>query len=139
MPILDNRIDINKKYPVPSGIKLILLIAVILGIYLRSCYHKEQNKKIIFQNAKITAFTNANIDVEFEVINKTGIEGNKPVLIRIINKQGLEVASKITRIYLKNDGKVHAYLVEITKIKNPIKSLDEIGIIVVKLYNPSIL
>ncbi len=139
MPILDNRIDINKKYPTSSTVKLILLITAIFGLYLRSCYIKNQNKKIIFKNAKVSAFTQASIDVEFDVINKSGIAKDRPILIRVINKNGVEVASKITKIYVKNDGKIHGYLIEITKIKNPIKSLNDVGIVVVKLYNPSIL
>ncbi len=138
MRIADNRIDINKKYPISSSIKFVLLIAAIFGIMLRSCYLKSEKKHIIFSNAKVTQFTRANIDVEFEVTNLSSANYEKNILIKVLNKSGEEVASKITRIYISAGQKHKGYLVELRKIKNPIKSLDDVGFVVVKIYNPSI-
>lgn len=139
MPILDNRIDINKKYPLSSTIKFAILIAVIFGFALRSCYIKNQNKKIIFVDIKVTEVTTANIDVEFNVINKTGLSYDKPVLVRVLTKDGKEIASKITKIHLKATSHKKGYRIVLTKLRIPIKSADDIGFVVVKLYNPSIL
>ena len=138
MPILDNRIDINKKYPVSSSFKMVILIAAIFGIVLRGCWIKSQKKNIIFSNAKISGFSSANIDVEFDVTNKKKIEYEKAILIKVISRNGAEIASKITKIYIHPLQKKKGYLVELTKIKIPIKSLDDVGFVSVKLYNASL-
>jgi len=138
MPILDNRIDINKKYPISSSFKMILLIAAIFGIVLRGCWIKNQKKSIHFSNAKVSGFSSANIDVEFDVTNKTNVEYEKAILIKVMSKNGLEIASKITKIYIHPLQKKKGYLVELTKIKSPIKSADEVGFVSVKLYNSSL-
>jgi len=138
MPILDNRIDINKKYPVSSSVKMIILLAAIFGFTLRGCWIKSQKKNIVFSNVKISGFSSANIDVEFDVTNKINAEYKKAVLIKVMSKNGVEIASKITKIYVRPLQKKRGYLVELTKIKTPIKSIDEVGFVSVKLYNPSI-
>ena len=138
MSIADNRIDINKKYPISTTIKFALLILAIFGIYVRGCYIKNQKKIITFSDVKVTEFTRASIDVEFNVTNHSSVDYNKPIFIKILNKKGEEIASKITKIYISPNQKNKGYLIELTKIKNPIKSLDEVGFVVVKLYNPSI-
>ena len=137
MAISDNRIDINKKYPIPSYFKMVILAAAIFGFALRGCWIKNQRKRIIFSDAKVTAFSSANIDVEFNVTNKTNIEYKKSVLIKVISKNGAEIASKLTKISVHPLQKDRGYLIELTKIKSPIKSTDEVGFVMVKLYNPS--
>ncbi|RLD55253.1 MAG: hypothetical protein DRJ01_16895 [Bacteroidetes bacterium] len=137
MPIFE-RIDINKKRPIPVTIKLILLLAVIFGIYLRSCWKKNQEKQITISNIEISNITSANIDVRFNITNNTKMDLIKSLIIKIYSNTNQEIASKITRVKIPALSK-RRYLKVIHKFNRPIKE-NETGLkSTVNIYIPSIL
>lgn len=95
------RMDAHQKRIIPAGVKMLLLIAVIVGISIRACWKKSQTDKIEITNVQIAEKTIANVDVTFEVNNKMGVDVKKDFIIKIYNQRDQEIATKITQIKLK--------------------------------------
>ena len=133
-----DRIDINRKFPVPSWVPMVLLIAAIAGLLLGRCGHAAQDKYIEFSNIEVQEATQANIDVTFEAYNRSKISFHeKGILIRVYDKDGEEVASKITTIDLE-PGQKERFLKVLTKITQVLRNIDDLGVITVEVYHPGI-
>ncbi|HHE39034.1 MAG TPA: hypothetical protein ENL20_10755, partial [Candidatus Cloacimonetes bacterium] len=96
-----DRIDMNKKRPIPTYIKLILLVAVIFGISLRNCWKKNESKSLRISEIEITEVTSGNVDVKFTVTNHSKVYLKKPILIKVFTNSGEELTSKITQIEIE--------------------------------------
>lgn len=133
-----DRIDINRKWPVPSWVPMMLLLAAISGFLISRCGHSARDKYIVFFNVEIQEITTANIDITFEAYNRSKVDLNEEgVLIRVYDKTGEEVASKITTIDLAS-GENKRFLKMLTKFTKPVKNPDEIVEVTVELYHASL-
>ena len=127
------RMDWKTKRPIPATIKLLLLIAVILGILLRTCWKKNQAKAIIISDVQITQVTKVSIEVSYNVENLASVTLKKAFLIRVFTKDGEELASKITQNEIPPHSKKH-YLKILQKFNMPLKNKNEIGRATVEIY-----
>lgn len=134
MPGFD-RIDINKRWPIPNWIKLLLLIAVIFGFSLRSCWKKQQAEAVSISDIEIGDFTIATIDVNFVITNPHQVSLKKPILIRVILTSGEELASRLTSIEIPPQSRKR-YLKMLDKFSQPLASLSQIEQVTVEVYNP---
>ncbi|MDY6914978.1 MAG: hypothetical protein SVM86_01505 [Candidatus Cloacimonadota bacterium] len=132
-----DRMDMQRKQPIPVGIKMILLIAVIVGISIRACWKKSQTDKIIISEVQIVEKSLANIDVSFKVQNRMGVEVKKDFIIKVYNTQNEEIATKITQIKLPPASN-RRYRKQISKFIKSISSTQEIAEATVELYYRSI-
>ncbi|MCD4818335.1 MAG: hypothetical protein K8S23_06555 [Candidatus Cloacimonetes bacterium] len=132
-----DRIDMNKRRAIPAGAKLFLLVAVIFGITLKNCWRKNQDTKIVISNIHVQEFTSVSIDVAFTIENKTSMELEKNILIRVFAPDKKEIASRIAKISILPNSK-QKYLKVLQKLNRPIKDENTIANITVELYNPSI-
>ncbi len=129
------RIDINKRRPIPNWIKLVLLIAVILGVSLRSCWKKTNPNSVLISDIQVTEFTISSVDVKFTVENPHKVNLTKPILIKIMHRSGVELASKLTNIEFPAQSKKR-YLKVLTKLVKPVNELSDISEVSVEVYNP---
>lgn len=133
-----DRIDINQKWPIPNWVPMMLLLTAIAGLLISRCSHQAQKDYIIFNEIELVAATHANIDIKFTAQNRTKIDyEDKGVLIRVIDHQGDEIASKITTINLPA-GSQKRFLKTLTKFNTVIKSPDDIADITVEIYHPGL-
>jgi len=95
-----DRIDIKKKWPIPPALKMILLLAVVLGILGRTCWMKSKDSNIQISNIEVIEATKVSADIKFNIANRANISLKKSFLIQIISKDDQLVASKITQIEL---------------------------------------
>ena len=121
-----DRIDMNKKRPIPTYIKLILLVAVIFGISLRSCWKKSETKSLNISEIKITEISSGNVDVKFTVTNNSKVTLKKPILIRVFTNSGEELTSKITQIEIESRTSKR-FLKVLQKFNIPLKNIDDVS------------
>jgi hypothetical protein len=131
-----DRIDITKKRPIPIGAKMVILLAVIFGIWLRAGWVKKQPYTLHFFNIRAAEVTSSSIEVNFEVSNPNDIEVTKSILIRAFTPKGELIADRITEIVSKPKQK-QKYIKMLNILNIPIKSVDDIGDITVEIYTPS--
>ncbi len=127
------RIDINKRWPIPPAIKFILLIAVILGLIARSCWMKNPGRNLQISEIEITEVTNVSADVKFTVANRAEIPLKKSVLIKVFLPTGELLASKISWIEIPAKSRKR-YLKVLQKFNYPIDNPNEIVDVTVEWY-----
>jgi hypothetical protein len=133
-----DRIDMNRKWPMPSWIPMLLLVAAVSGLLIGRCGHAARDKYIVFYNVEVQEASFANIDVTFEAYNRSKVDfHNKGVLIIAYNEAGEEIASKITTIDL-DSGKKLRFLKVLTKLTKLIKNKDDVHSVSVELYHSSL-
>jgi hypothetical protein len=129
-----DRIDIKKKYPIPAAIKLILMLAVILGIVGRNCWMKNKDANIQISNIEVVEATKVTADVKFNVANRANIVLKKSFLIKIIDRKDQLVASKITQIELPPKSNKR-YLKVLQKFDIPLMNgIEDIKEVTVEVY-----
>ncbi|MCK4312008.1 MAG: hypothetical protein KAW88_04665 [Candidatus Cloacimonetes bacterium] len=129
MPAFE-RIDIKKRRTIPPAVKLILLVAVIIGFMMHNCWKKSQGRNLQISEIEITELTRVSADVAFVVSSRASIELKKSVLIEIYTKSGELIASKISRITIPPKTRKR-YLKVLQKFNFPLdnpEDIDEISI-----------
>lgn len=128
-----DRIDIKKRWPIPTAVKLFLLVAVILGIATRNCWMKDPGKNLQISDIEIIEVTGISADVAFVAANRAKVNLKKSVIIRLFTKDGEEIASKISYIEIPAKSRKR-YLKVLQKFNFPIKSREDIAEISVEWY-----
>lgn len=129
-----DRIDIKKKWPIPPSVKLILMLAVILGLFGRSCWLKNQAANIKISNIEIVDASKVTADVVFNVANRASVPLKKAFLIKIYDKKDQLVASKITQIELQPKSNKR-YLKVLQKFNVPLMNgIDDVKEVTVEVY-----
>jgi len=129
-----DRIDIKKKWPIPAWVKMVLMLAVILGILGRSCWMKSKDVNIQIANIEVVDATKVTADIKFNVANRASIPLKKSFIIKIINQEDQLVASKITQIELPPKSNKR-YLKVIEKFNIPLMhEADDIKVVTVEVY-----
>ncbi|MDO9578775.1 MAG: hypothetical protein Q7J16_12905 [Candidatus Cloacimonadales bacterium] len=129
-----DRIDIKKKWPIPPAVKLILMLAVVMGLVGRSCWLKTRDANIQITNIEVVEATKVSADVKFNVANRADIALTKSFLIKIIDKDDQLVASKITQIELPPKSNKR-YLKVLQKFNIPLMNgIDDIKEVTVEVY-----
>jgi hypothetical protein len=129
------RIDINKRRPIPNWIKFLLLIMVIFGVGLRNCWKKSNPSSVMISDVQVTEYTISTIDVKFTVENQNKVDLKKSILIKVMHRSGIELASKLTTIEFPAQSKKR-YLKVLTKLVKPVNELSDISEVSVEVYNP---
>jgi len=95
------RTDVKTKGRVPLSIMIIIFVALITGMWVRSCSLQDETKKITIDNVKLENQTPVSIDVIFDVDNKTLQSTRKTLLIELYTNTGQKIYStiKIINIY----------------------------------------
>ncbi len=131
MPI--DRIDINKKWPIPSGIKLILMVLVIFGFLVHRCWKKNQGSNILISDIEVSEITKVSADITFFAANRASVELTKAVKISLYTKNSRLIADKLTNITIPAKSK-KKYIKLMQKFKFPVNDPNSVGKATVEIY-----
>ncbi len=98
MPIIERADLSDKRRNIPASVKLLLLAAVVVGLYLRTCWYDTKDRYYDITNIELAGQTLSSVDVYFIVRNYTNMERQESVLIRVFTDTDVELASRITTI-----------------------------------------
>ncbi len=87
----------SERRVVPNGIKMLLLVAILLGFYIKKCYNDYQKESLVFHDVKIEEQSDRYADISFYVKNASSYDHEVPIYIALVTESGKEVASRITK------------------------------------------
>lgn len=100
MPIIEQP-NFSRKRQIPSSFKFVLLIAVALGLYIRSCNRNNSIEKFKISEINVMNKTSVSVDVLFKILNTTDSAVKKNILIKLYDSTGQQIASKLTSINIQ--------------------------------------
>jgi hypothetical protein len=100
MPIIEKP-DRPARRHTPDIVKLILLVAVLFGIYMRSCWDKKRNIYYEVTAVELSDQTISSVDVLFVVKNNTKFQREENFIVKLYSDRGDMIASKIVSVDLE--------------------------------------
>lgn len=137
MPIIERPDLMHKRRGIPPAVKLILLAAVLIGFYLRSCWYDRQVLYYEISDIELSDQTMSSVDVYFFVTNNTKMSKEESIIIRLYTDTGYEIASRITSIRIQPRSRVR-YRKMIEKWSRRLYEDEQLSHATVELYKPSI-
>ncbi len=134
MPLIE-RPDLTKRRSAPPTLKFLLLAAVLLGFFFRSCWYDRREAYYEISDIELRDQTHSSVDVLFVVTNKTRLEKEESVLIRLYTTRGDELASRITTIEVKPRAR-RRYRKLIENWERPLYEDEELSHATVKIFRP---
>lgn len=129
-----DRIDIKKKRPIPPMVKLILLLAVILGLVLHNCWKKTQGDNLQISDIQLSNITRVSLDITFTIASRASVELEKNFMIEIYTKSGELLANKLTKLSIPPKTRKR-YIKVLQKFNMPLDEPDNIGDFKIYVYN----
>ena len=120
-----DRIDIKKKRQIPAASKLIMMLAVIMGLVLHTCWKKTQGDNLQISDIQLSNITRISLDISFTIASRASIEMEKSFMIEIYANDGELLASKLTHIKLPPKTRKR-YIKVLQKFNMPLESPDDI-------------
>ncbi len=128
-----DRIDINKKRAIPPVAKLIMMLAIILGLVLHTCWKKTQGDNLQISDIQLSNITRVSLDVSFTIASRASVELEKSFMIEIYTTSGELLANKLTRITIPPKTSKR-YIKVLQKFNMPLESPDDIGDFKIYVY-----
>ncbi|HQB40259.1 MAG: hypothetical protein RBS92_00285 [Candidatus Cloacimonadales bacterium] len=116
----------KNKTQIPMSIKIALLLAVILGIWLKSCWKNYQLDNILFENKTLVNPTPVSVDVLFTINNKTYREGKHRILIQVYTTKNHVISKKMTFVEIKAKKSVQ-YIKVLDNFNRPLEKDEELS------------
>jgi hypothetical protein len=120
-----DRIDIKKKRQIPAATKLIMMLAVIMGLVLHTCWKKTQGDNLQISDIQLSNITRISLDISFTIASRASIEMEKSFMIEVYANDGELLASKLTQIKLPPKTRKR-YIKVLQKFNMPLESSDNI-------------
>lgn len=130
-------INFPKKYPVSATIKFVVLIFVIFGIWLRSCYYRQLPHAMVISEISIANITPQSVDVNFSLENKKGVDMDQNLFIQVYTTENSVIASKIVKVQVPA-GKKLDFVKVLDNMERPLHSGESINKATVELYTPKL-
>ena len=121
-----DRIDINKKRAIPPVTKLIMMLAVIIGLVLHTCWKKTQGDNLQISDIQLSNITRISLDISFTIASRASVELEKSFMIEIYTTSGELLANKLTRLTISPKTRKR-YIKVLQKFYMPLESPDDIG------------
>lgn len=128
-----DRIDINKKRAIPPVAKLIMMLAVVLGLVLHTCWKKTQGDNLQISDIQLSNITRISLDISFTIASRASAELEKSFMIEIYTTSGELLANKLTRIPIPPKTSKR-YIKVLQKFNMPLESPDDIGDFKIYVY-----
>ncbi len=128
-----DRIDINKKRAIPPAAKLIMMLAVIMGLVLHTCWKKTQGDNLQISDIQVSNITRVSLDISFTIASRASVELDKSFMIEIYTTSGELLASKLTSLTIPPKTRKR-YIKVLQKFNMPLESPDDIGDFKVYVY-----
>ncbi len=87
----------SERRGIPNGIKMLLLVAILLGFYIKKCYNDYQKESLVFHDIKIEEQSDRYADISFYVKNESSVDHDVPIYVALFTEDGKEIASRITK------------------------------------------
>ncbi|PID28341.1 MAG: hypothetical protein CSB55_05065 [Candidatus Cloacimonadota bacterium] len=130
--------DLTAKRGIPASLKLILLIAVIMGFSIRSCWYKKQAIILNIHDIMIEEQTRVTADVVFYIENKSKHTLERDLIIEVYGEDNEVVANKISRVTVKGNSNKR-YRKFLHKFDRALREDEKISKATVEIYRPSVL
>ncbi len=128
-----DRIDINTKRTIPPAAKLILMLAVIMGLLLHTCWKKTQGDNLQISDIQLSNITRVSLDISFTIASRASVELEKSFMIEIYTISGELLASKLTHIIIPPKTRKR-YIKVMQKFNMPLNDADDIGDFKIYVY-----
>jgi len=128
-----DRIDINKKRTIPPVAKLIMMLAVIMGLILHTCWKKTQGDNLQISDIQLSNITRVSLDISFTIASRASVELEKTFMIEVYTTSGELLASKLTHITVPPKTRKR-YIKVLQKFNMPLESPDDIGDFKIYVY-----
>ena len=128
-----DRIDIKKKRQIPAATKLIMMLAVIMGLVLHTCWKKTQGDNLQISDIQLSNITRISLDISFTIASRASVELEKSFMIEIYNTSEELLANKLTRITIPPKTSKR-YIKVLQKFNIPLESPDDIGDFKIYVY-----
>jgi len=128
-----DRIDINKKRVIPPATKLILMIAVVIGLLLHTCWKKTQGDNLQISDIQLSNITHVSLDISFTIASRASVELEKSFMIEIYTTSGELLANKLTRLTIPPKTRKR-YIKVLQKFNMLLNNPDDIGDFKVYIY-----
>ena len=128
-----DRIDINKKRAIPPVAKLIMMLAVIMGLVLHTCWKKTKSDNLQISDIQLSNITRISLDISFTIASRASVELEKSFMIEIYNTSGELLASKLTHLSIPPKTRKR-YIKVLQKFNMPLESPDDIGDFKIYVY-----
>ena len=128
-----DRIDINKKRAIPPAAKLIMMLAVIMGLVLHTCWKKTQGDNLQISDIQLSNITRISLDISFTIASRASIELDKSFMIEIYTTTGDLLANKLIHLSIPPKTRKR-YIKVLQKFNMPLESPDDIGDFKIYVY-----
>ena len=128
-----DRIDINKKRAIPPAAKLIMMLAVIMGLVLHTCWKKTRSDNLQISNIQLSNITRISLDISFTIASRASVELEKSFMIEIYTTSGELLANKLTRLTIPPKTRKR-YIKVLQKFNIPLNDPDDIGDFKIYVY-----
>ena len=128
-----DRIDINKKRTIPPVTKLIMMLAVIMGLVLHTCWKKTQGDNLQISDIQLSNITRVSLDISFTIASRASVELDKSFMIEIYTTTGNMLANKLIHLSIPPKTRKR-YIKVLQKFNMPLESPDDIGDFKIYVY-----
>lgn len=126
-----------RKYPISATAKFIVLLLIIFGIWLRTCYYRQLPKQMIISEVILTNTTPQSVDVNFTVENRKGSDMVQNLFIQLFTTENYVIDSKIVKISIPAGRKLE-FVKILNNMNRPLHEGESIQKATVELYNPKL-
>ncbi len=100
MPKIE-RMDFPRKFPLANSGKLLVLLAVALGIWIHQCTQRELRESIVLSEVKVVNFSSGHIELGYKIQNLKDHDQEVRLLAKVWDENEEEIASIMFLINLK--------------------------------------
>jgi len=90
-----DRLEFPKKYPISGTIKMAVILFIIFGVWIHNCSQNQLSKEVTISEIKITEYSTVHVEIEYTISNKSSIDRDVWLLLKVFDSQGLELGSSL--------------------------------------------
>jgi len=128
-----DRIDIKKRRPIPASAKLIMMLAVIIGLILHTCWQQTKGDNLQISDIQISNITRVSLDISFTIASRASIELEKSFMIEVYTTNGELLTSRLTQLSIPPKTRKR-YIKVLQKFNMPLDDPDDIGDFEIYVY-----
>jgi diphthamide synthase (EF-2-diphthine--ammonia ligase) len=100
MPKIE-RMDFPRKLPLANSGKLLILLAVALGIWIHQCTQKELRESIVLSEVSVANYSTGHIELAYKIQNLKDHDQEVRLLAKVWDENEEEIASIMFLVNLK--------------------------------------
>ncbi|HNX00115.1 MAG TPA: hypothetical protein PLE74_02660 [Candidatus Cloacimonadota bacterium] len=131
------REETPKRYPISATIKFVILILIIFGFWLRSCYYKQLPHNMVISDVYMTSITPQSVDVNFTLENRKAIAMDQNLFIQVYTTENYMIASKIVKVTVPASTKLE-YIKTLDNMNRQLHPRETLQKATVELYYPKL-